>query len=217
MNPLFEEFTQYLYNEDKEKCVNFILEQLTNHKIDIVSLYSEILTPALNTMFNDEEQNEFNNIWKEHIRTSIIRTIIECAYPYILKERDEKGVKKRDEKVIIFCPSEEYHEIGARMIVDFFVLMGFDTVFIGANTPKTVMEAAIEFLNPKFIGISVTNYYHLVEAKKAVEFIRKNAKFTGKIIVGGSAFSNNKDFYKSMNADFLVQSYDQLKDIVEES
>ncbi len=217
MNPYFKEFTQYLYADDKESSVNFILKRLENKEIDIITLYSEILTPALNTMFTDEEQNQNNNIWKEHIRTSIVRTIIECAYPHIILERTEKGIKKRDEKVIVLCPSEEYHDVGARMIVDFFTLLGFDAIFIGANTPKPVINSAIEILNPKFIGISVSNYFHLVEAKKIIDFIREQETFTGKIIVGGHAFYKNEHFYKEIRADYQVQTYQQLKAIVEES
>ncbi len=215
MHPLYNQFLEYLLNENKKKAVNFILSKLKNKEIDIITLHSEIMTPALNTMFCDIENKHSECIWKEHIRTSIVRTIIECSYPYIIKEREEKGIKKKDDKVIVVCPSEEYHEIGARIVVDFFTLLGFDTIFIGANTPRNEIEAAIELINPKYVAISVTTYYNLVEAEKAINFIREKAKFTGKIIVGGTAFINNPEIYKKIGADLLIQTFDDIKQLTE--
>ena len=84
MHPLYDEFVSYLDDEDKEKCVQFVLSNLQNHALDIVTLYNEILTPALYADFCKEEEKEIC-IWKEHIRTSIVRTIIECCYPFIVK------------------------------------------------------------------------------------------------------------------------------------
>ncbi len=214
MHPFYNEFLSYLKEENKEKCVNFILDKLEKKQIKIVEFYNEILTPSLNNMFCDEKE-EKSCIWKEHVRTSIIRTIIECCYPYILKERKEQGISPKNQKVVVVCPSDEYHEIGARMIVDFFTLLGFESTFIGANTPKTEIETAIQHIKPKFVAISVTNYYNLVEAEKAIKLIKDKMKYDGKIIVGGNAFKTNPEVYKRMGADYCLQTFDQIKKFLE--
>lgn len=66
-------------------------------------------------------------IWRRHVRSGIILTIIESAYPYILEQRKESIC----EKVLVDCPEFEEHELGARMVSDFFRLEGFDTTFAG--------------------------------------------------------------------------------------
>ncbi len=214
MHPFYNEFLSYLREENKEKCVNFILDKLEKKQIKIVELYDEILAPSLNTMFCDKKEEKLC-IWKEHVRTYIIRTILECCYPYIVKERKEKGISPKNEKIVVVCPSDEFHEMGARMIVDFFTLLGFESIFVGANTPKSEIETAIQQIKPKFVAISVTNYYNLVEAEKAIKLIRDKVKFNGKIIVGGTAFKNNPEVYRKIGADYYLQTFDEIKKIVE--
>lgn len=52
-------------------------------------MYTKILAPSLNTMECKIDEKNIC-IWREHVRISIIRTIVECCYPYIMKERHEK-------------------------------------------------------------------------------------------------------------------------------
>jgi methanogenic corrinoid protein MtbC1 len=215
MHPLYDEFLGYIDKEDKEKCVEFVLNKLNNKELDIPTLYKEILEPSLNRFYCDMEAEKLC-IWKEHVRTSIIRTIIELCYPFILKERKEKGIKVLNKKILIGCPSEEYHEIGARMIADIFVLNGFDATFVGANTPREEIRDAINILKPKYIGICVTNYYTLVEAEKAISLIRNHTEFDGKILVGGLAFQDNPDNFKKIGADTLIQDFKDIEKLAKE-
>ena len=215
MHPLYNEFLEYIDKEDKEKCVEFVLSKLNNKELDVSTLYKEILEPSLNRFYCDVNEEKLC-IWKEHVRTSIVRTLIELCYPYILKERKEKNIKISNQKVFIGCPAEEYHEVGARMIADIFVLNGFDAVFVGANTPREEIRDAINSLKPKYIGICVTNYFTLVEAEKAISLIKQHTDFDGKIIVGGSAFQNSPENYKKIGADILIQSFEEIEKLAKE-
>jgi methanogenic corrinoid protein MtbC1 len=214
MHPLYKEFIGYLKEENKEKSVEFVLDLLNKKEVGIVELYTEILGPSLNQMICDDLEDALC-IWKEHVRTAIIRTTLELTYPYILKEKKEKNVKILNKKVVIVCPGEELHEIGARMVVDFFTLLGYKTTFVGANTPKAEIRAALEEIKPDYVGISVTNYYNLVEAERTIKLLRKEIKFDGKIIVGGNAFVKNPDVYKEIGADLLIQTFEDIKKLAE--
>ena len=161
MHPLYERFLSFLDKDDRFGCVDFVLTRLQNNVLDIVTLYDEILAPSLRESFCREKQKAIC-VWEEHVRSSIIRTVIECCYPYVVKERAEKYRSAPKGKVIVVCPPEELHEIGARMVADFFTLCGFDAVFVGANTPQTEILEAIDYERPKYIAISVSNYYNLV-------------------------------------------------------
>ena len=89
MHPLYEEFLKLLDKEDKENCIDFILTRLEHGEIQVVELYNTILTPALREKYFQEENREIR-IWEEHMSTSIVRTIVECCYPYVIKERKNK-------------------------------------------------------------------------------------------------------------------------------
>jgi MerR family transcriptional regulator, light-induced transcriptional regulator len=134
MHKYYSEFMKIIESENREALLKLTLSKLQNNELDIVCLYTEILAPSLNNMIQGEKDKAF--IWREHVRSSIIRTIIENCYPYVIKEREEKYKIRTNKKIAVVCPSEEYHEIGARMITDFFTLLGYDSIFVGSNTPK---------------------------------------------------------------------------------
>ena len=208
---LLGEFLAILSKEDKESCVSWALGKLESGELDIITLYSEILTPAQNELVC--WQDEPFCIWREHVRTSIVRTVLECCFPHVLRERGKRsGASNR--KAIIGCPAEEYHEIGARMVADYFTIMGFDVTFVGANTPQKELMAALEHVRPVVIGISVTNFYNLVAAKRLVADLRRiraEKTLDFRIIVGGNAFRHNPDAHADMGADALLQSFGDIE------
>ncbi len=215
MHPLYTEFLSYLEEENKEMVLNFIISKLENNEVDIVTLYNELLRPALNNM-RCEGPEEFC-IWKEHIRSSIIRSVIENCYRFVIKERNEKYAGSvAGEKVMVICPTEELHEIGPRMVADFFTLCGYDVTFVGANTPKNSFLSAIDIIKPKYIAVSVTNYYNLVATQKVIAEIRKRKQKHKelKIIVGGHAFSRNPDLFSGIGADLLLQTFDDIRSLL---
>lgn len=212
MREFYEEFISYLEEENKEKAVRLVLDKLNSEEISIVDLYNKVLSPSLNNMECKLEDKKIC-IWREHVRSSIIRTIIECCYPYVIKE---KSKKINNLKVVIVCPSEEYHEIGARMAADFFTLCGFNTTFVGSNTPKEDFLAAMHVVNPDYVVISVTNYYNLVSAKRAIEKIKNESDFKGVILVGGYAFKNNMDAVRKVGAEKYIDSFEDIQKLLEE-
>lgn len=125
------------------------------------------------------------DIWEEHVESGIIRTIIELSYPFIQAQKE----KDLGATVIILCPEEEYHELGARMTTDFYTLLGFKALFIGANTPEEEVLKAIKVIQPDLISISITNYYHLSKLNDFIYKLKDDliAPHHLKVIVGGYA------------------------------
>ena len=210
MHPLYKDFIKLIEKEDKKASIDFALSKIMGGELDIVTLYCDVLAPSLNDM-KCEGTEEFC-IWKEHVRSGIIRSIIENCYPYVEKERVEKYKSKpTGEKVIVLCPTEELHEIGPRMVADFFTLLGYDVTFVGANTPKRSFLSAIEDLKPKYVAVSVTNYYNLSAAQRTIKDIRGTKHGKVKIIAGGHAFRKNPEAYKEIGADLLLDTFSDLK------
>jgi len=145
----------------------------------VFDIYDELLIPSLNEWFCQEKEQRLC-VWREHVRSSIIRAIIEISYIYLLKERKELLEKGElvllNKRVSIVCPSEEYHEIGARIVADYFYMNGYDVLFVGGNTPKNEYVDAIDIIKPDYIAISVTNPYNIIITQKTIEYIRNEAK-----------------------------------------
>jgi len=206
-----ETFLNYLIHEDKQSAVEFAYQLLNEGTLTIEQLYLELLAPSL-SQFYCIEQDEDICIWKEHFRTSVIRTILEMSYVFILKRL--KDVKKINKKIVVLTPAFEYHEIGAIMNTHFMLLQGFDASYIGANTPKSEIIQAIRAYQPDYVALSVTNPYNLVITKQTTDEIRRFFPEV-KIILGGQAFQDQKAM-QSIAYDYILQSLDDLKTFAKE-
>ena len=215
---LYDEFLDYLEQENKEKAVELIIKKLEQIKTinELVDLYQNVLSRSLNEMTCNIKDKKLC-IWREHVRSSIIRNILECAYPYVIKLKNNyfSNAKKRG-KVAVICPDGEYHEIGPRMVADYYTLLGYDSVYVGSSTPKEEFIYAINDIKPVMLALSVSNFYNLVSTKKTIDAIREKVDYPIKIIVGGYAFNSNPLSYKDIGADFLAQSFEDIKKLVGE-
>lgn len=206
---LFTKFILILESENKDDAVEFILEAMQNQELSLEELYQDVLTPSLTEFSCNLDEQEIC-IWKEHTRTSIIRTILEATYPYVIKRK--KLVKKANKKVVVLCPSEEYHEIGAIIVSNYFTLAGFDSMYIGANTPKNDIISAVKALNPDYIALSVTNYYNIVVTQRITAEIKKNYPNV-QIIIGGQAFLQ-KGSTANIQYDYYFKSPDDILSLI---
>lgn len=164
-----------------------------------------MLEPALNEM--KQTGDEDTDIWNEHIRTAIIKTIVENTYSFVVKARSE--VTPKNKTVVVFCPPDEYHTVGARMVTDVFYALGYDAVFVGGNTPLRVVNAGLNSRKIDYLAISVSNPYHLISTRNVIESIRKEFPNV-KIIVGGHAVRRFGERAAKLNADFVLTTFDDL-------
>ncbi len=201
---------RFLDQEDRRACVELAITRLASGEIGIVPLYQQVLTPALRERVNHNTGKPLS-VWKEHVRTSIIRTVVECCYPYVIKDISQPCNKGR---IIICCPLEELHEIGARMVTDFFILCGFEAIFIGANTPHRDIVEAIEDALPDYVAISVSNNYNLVAARRTIRQlieVKEKEQLRFRIIAGGTAFEGRPGLAGEIGAEFLLQTFEDIK------
>ncbi|NCA67459.1 MAG: cobalamin-binding protein [Clostridia bacterium] len=216
MEKLYEMFSAYLDDENKEKAVSLIIEAFEKAQSieTFVDIYTKILERSLNELKCNLKDKKIC-IWKEHVRSSIVRTILECAYPYIVKLRQKLFNGERHGTAVIVCPDGEYHEIGARMASDFFMLAGFDSIYVGSSTPKEEFIYAINEIRPKILALSVTNYYNIISAKRTIAAVCAIAEVRPLIVVGGNAFVNNPDI-KEIGADRLANTYGDVEKLIQE-
>lgn len=214
MEQILKDFKVFFEDENKENAFKFIMNKLESKEIDVIELYTNILTPLLNNM---ECKLEDKNIciWKEHVKTAMVRTIVECCYPYIIEKRDQLNLTKRG-TVAILCPPDEYHDLGARMVADFFTVCGYDAIFVGSSTPYKDFYNAIHAIKPEVVSISVSNYYNLVGAKRMIHEIKNAVEYPLKIMVGGYAFKDDEENKrKAVGADYYVCTYEDILKIAE--
>ena len=209
MGDLYKKLMINLQEEDAEKALKLCISALEDGDISIVELYEDILAKALNSIIDEWDTDVESLIWKEHVRSGIIRMIIESSYPYVLKERDKLGLENLG-NVIVMCPEFEDHELGARMVTDFFIMAGYKTTFIGANTPPSTTIKAVEIIKPKYICMSVTNYYNLIGTKKTIQNIKTKTENNIIFLLGGNAFSLDPKMCEKVGGDMLLKTFKDI-------
>ncbi len=208
MNNYYNNFIDLLEKEDRYECIKFVKKLLDEKLVDVVELYEKIINPSINKI---ECKLDEKNIctWKEHIRSGIVRTVIEYCYTYVVEQKKSKN----NEKVVVLCPEEEYYDLDARMITDLFSIAGYESIFVGSNTPKSDFLAVIDYINPKYVIIDVTDYYNIISAKKYVDSIKEKVRNSIKIYTSGRAFKTNEDMYKIIGADGYIEKYQDIEEI----
>ena len=193
-----------LKEENKDLCIELSLEAIEKNIYTIPELYESVLKIGL---YSIDDYSGDDCIWKEHIKTSIVRSVIECLYPHVIKLK--KSAKHINKKILLACPEKEYHEIGLRIVDDFFNILGYETIFIGSNTPKLQVLNAVVRTKADYLAISVTDYYLLFEAQKMIQIIKDTNKDI-KVIVGGNAFKENIDSISSIGGDIYIEYFEDL-------
>lgn len=188
---------------DKETCVTLAYEALSSGAMDVATLYDGVLRKSMENL-TDVETDPTHKIWKEHIKSSIIRTIIEMSFPFVVKAKATvaKG------RAAVVCPDGEEHELGARMISDYLTLLGYETYFVGKSTPKKEFVDLIESLNLDVVALSVTNYYNFSVTLKTVDLIREHFPNLT-LIAGGRGFDHNPQALAAYNVT-LAQNFADL-------
>jgi methanogenic corrinoid protein MtbC1 len=203
----YKTLRKMIRSDQRNEAVLYALDLLKEQKLSIVELYQTVLSHVLNTIDCDKEPDEC--IWMEHMQSAIVRTIIDASFPYVIEE--SKSVKKVNKLVLVACPSEEYHEIGAKMAHDFFILTGYNAIFVGANTPTQEIVSAVKYAKPDLLALSVTDKYNIVKTKQVIKEVLKE-KPDLKIGVGGLAFSSEQ-VREQVHFDYHLTSFDSIKGI----
>lgn len=204
-------FRQALQARDRARSVMMCLDALQTGTTSVPVLYEDIIAPVLNSLAVPEEQiNEL--IWQEHAMSSIVRSIVEAAYPYVLREREALGLQIA-RSILVFCPARETHELGARMVADFYQIAGYDVIYLGADTPEMTILQAICHLKPDYLSISVTNPYNLFEARRLIRRLREQAGYDLEVLAGGYAFAADPSTVAATGVDRLLHRFSDILEL----
>jgi methanogenic corrinoid protein MtbC1 len=137
-------------------------------------------------------QREIGRLWQlnqvsvaqEHYCTAATQLIMAQLYPRIFRS------EKSGQRIIVTSVAGELHEIGARIVADFFEMEGWDTYYLGANSPFEAVVQAIADRGAQLLAVSVTMVFHLRVVEELIARVRASTGAnTVKILVGGYPFN----------------------------
>jgi methanogenic corrinoid protein MtbC1 len=183
---LAETLARCLKTQDREGVVTAILSAV-DFGLSIEDLYTRVLEPFLVSV-GAEWQEGRTAVWEEHLIVTAVRSAVEALYPAVLARKAR--VRPVPVTVAFFCPPEENHDLGLRMLADRFDLRGFHTVFVGAMTPTAQMVECARRVGAAVVCLSASTHFQRTALSTVVKTLRAGLPGV-RIVVGGAAFARS--------------------------
>ena len=163
--------------------------------IPIQSIYLHVFQPSQQEIGRLWQSNQIS-VAQEHFCTAATQLVMSQLYPSIFASA------KKGRHLVATCVSGELHEIGARMVADFFEMDGWDTYFLGANTPLDSVLRTVAEREADILAISATMTFHVSKVTELIYALRQ-AGLDGrtKVLVGGYPFNIAPELWKMVGAD----------------
>jgi methanogenic corrinoid protein MtbC1 len=164
--------------------------------ITVGDVYLNVLQPALIEIGRLWQLNQLG-VAREHYCTAISQMIMSVLHQHLQSEQSRSA-----HAVVATCVAGDQHEIGIRMVADFFEMAGWDSYFLGANTPTDAVIGEVIERDARVLAVSTTMAYHIPRLAELIRAVRRTAECEGvKILVGGHPFRLDADLWLTVDAD----------------
>ncbi|MDI6644133.1 MAG: cobalamin-dependent protein [Methanobacteriaceae archaeon] len=189
---LAQRYLDALLRVQRDAATRIILKAV-EEGVDVKDIYLHVFEPC---------QHEIGRLWQtnqitvaqEHYCSAVTQMVMSQLYPYIFQG------KKNGHQMVATCVAGEMHEIGIRMVADLFEMDGWDSYYLGANTPHESILDTIKSLNPEILAISASIHYNVMAAARLIDKIKESSSTNLKILVGGRPFLLAPDLWKKIGA-----------------
>ena len=185
---IYAAYMECLLQGDKRGC-GLIVQRLLTEGISFENLYVDLFQKAMYHTGDLWMKNRIS-VATEHLITATTLSMMTLVHPLLL------DAPRNGKKAVVTCVSGELHQVGGKMVSDMFELHGWDSYFLGANTPVEGLLDLIEEKQPEVLCLSVSLSIHVSPFIETVEKTR--ARFPElNILAGGQAFLNNTEEFNS--------------------
>ncbi|MFP4287272.1 MAG: B12-binding domain-containing protein [Candidatus Izemoplasmataceae bacterium] len=193
-------FLDLLLKKERVKAKDYIIG-LIEEGFPLQNVYLDIIQPSLYEIGRLWAMNKIM-IADEHMATVITQYVLTFLYPYIFDS------KKHGKKLMAAAIGKETHEIGIRMVADFFELNGYQTQYLGADMPLRALVEQAQIFKPDIIALSLTVTLYSRTLEETIKAL-KNAMPEVKILIGGQGVLAYDDPLSHFMADGFAFSADE--------
>lgn len=191
-----------LLRGDRHEALRLVREA-ADGGLPVRRIYLEILQPTQHEIGRLWQENQIG-VATEHFCTAVTQLAMSQLYPRLF------GGERNGRNMVAACVGGDLHEIGLRMVADFFEIAGWDTYFLGANTPAPSVVAAAVERRADLVAISATMSSHVAAAAELIARVRAEpALARTKIVVGGHPFGVAPELARRIGADATASDADQ--------
>lgn len=195
-DPLFELSQRYMSEllDGKRHAASRLILKSVESGVSIRDIYLHVF---------QRTQHEIGRLWQtnrlsvaqEHYCTAATQLIMSQLYPYIFSS------EKNGRTLVATCVAGDLHEIGVRMVTDFFEMEGWDTFYLGANTPKADLLRMLAERRVDVLAVSATMTFHVRMVADLIAAVRSSLGDSVKVLVGGYPFNVDAELWRRIGAD----------------
>lgn len=194
LSPLAHQYFAALRRGERHVSSRLVLDAVAAGT-PVKEIYLHVFQPA---------QYEIGRLWQtnrisvaqEHYCTAATQLIMSQLYPQVF------ATAKNGRTLVATCVAGDLHEIGVRMVADFFEMEGWNTFYLGANTPHASVIATLVERHAEVLAISATISYHVEAVRDLIQAVRQNpAVARVRILAGGYPFNLDPELWRKVGAD----------------
>jgi methanogenic corrinoid protein MtbC1 len=194
LSPLASDYLQALRRGDAAAAGRLIHAALDS-QITIGDLYIHVFQPVLYEVGRLWETNELS-VADEHFCTAATQNIMAQLYPRVFV------APTNGRRMIGACISGEHHEIGIRMVCDFFQMNGWETFYLGARMPVDSLLRMVDERRPELLALSATLQAHVDDMARTIAALRGHCgRSCPRVLVGGQPFNMSENLAAQVGAD----------------
>lgn len=194
LSPTAQAYLRALRSADIFRASELVKQEIALG-VKVADLYIHLFQPVLYEVGRLWEINEIS-VADEHYYTAATQTIMSQLYPLIFR------TPRIGRRMIGACMSGEQHEIGIRMVCDFFQMHGWDTHYLGARMPFDSLLRMIRERRPELVALSATLLPHVDEMGRTIAALRREfGRDCPRILVGGQPLNHQPGLLSTLGAD----------------
>ena len=167
--------------------------------LPVSEVYLDVFQPALREVGRLWQTNRIT-VAQEHFITAATQTVMAQLSPFIFTG------EKRGRTMVAASVGGDLHEVGLRMVADFFEMAGWDSHYLGANVPSRDLVTSLGARQASVLGVSVTIAAHLETAAELIAMARAGCGTGLIILVGGYPFNIDPNLWRRIGADGMAES-----------
>ena len=187
---------------DARSAVQLLLDALASGH-SVRGLYLEVLMATQREVGRLWHQGELG-ISEEHLVTSTTKRAMSVLCQH------GPAAETTGKTVVAASVAGNIHEIGTRLVSDFFELAGWRAVCLGADVPADEIQLAVSYFDADLLALSATLATHLKAAAETVERVRPSGT---PILVGGLAFEDAPTTWQTVGADAFAATAGEAVEI----
>lgn len=204
---LANDYLAALLNSDRATATRLVMTAV-EQGAPVSKIYLEVFQTAQHRLGTLWENNEIT-VAQEHFATAVTQFIMSQLYPRVFAS------ERVGRRLVATCVGGELHEIGMRMVADFFEMEGWDTYYLGANTPAQSVVDTLVSVGAEVLAVSTSMPFNIAEVIRLIELVRAQ-EFAREpiVIVGGRPFNLDPDLWRSVGADLFAKDAQEAVRVV---